>query len=902
MIGKTLLHYRIDEKIGAGGMGVVYLAHDGKLARSVALKFLPDELAADPDRRGRFEREARLLASLNHANVGGIFGFESAEGAHFLVLEYVPGKTLAERIRERSLPLDEALRIALQVADGCAVAHERSIIHRDLKPENIKVTDEGHVSVLDFGLAKALDDGGSGADSSSGDVHTAAGMILGTTAYMSPEQARGSTLDRRTDLWSFGCVFFEMIAGSRAFPGKTAPDTIAAILEGVPDWDALPEGTPPRVRKLLTRCLTKKTRRRMQDFGEVRIELEDAIAELDAASSSRAGAGSAGAAGGSRLADRGARALDRRASLVVTASLATAGIALVALVWMLVRSGPGPVEVPDLRVERLSLELPRNEWFESSMSFALSPAGDAVAYFSEHADGSEILNVRRLDQWEPRSFGKMHYYDGPVFSPDGGRLAYVAEDALYVCRLDGDAPPEKIASVPGVIGIDWGDDGSIFYGPVTGDGVRRIPPGGGEAQSITTLLVNEGEFGHWSPLLLPDRDTVLFTVWKSGLDDVSVASMSLASRERRTLLEGAYDARYSASGHLLFGARGGLYAIAFDLATGRTSGDRVCVLPDVRTSPFECRVSIALGPDGTLYYQRQEEVGSWLVSLDRAGRETRLRDEKFGFSDPSYSPDGTAIAVTRSDPDEIDIWRLEVERGAWARLTRNGLYSSPCWSPDGTMVVANTVSTGASSIARFPADGSRPPEIWIHSEWDLTMHDWGRAGLVFNEWHPQRRADLYLQHVDEHGKLDSERRPLVVTDAYEGNAQLSPDERFLAYSSDESGTMEIYVRPFPEGDARWKISSDGGHEVRWNPRPGKREIFYRKGQRVYSVPFTVDPEFRPEAETFLFEGPYFDLRPHPTEDTFVACKYDESDLRSLAVVRNFTKELAQRVPTGKAAR
>ncbi|HLE70286.1 MAG TPA: protein kinase, partial [Vicinamibacteria bacterium] len=608
MIGTTLSHYQVLEKLGAGGMGVVYRARDTKLGRDVAIKVLPADVSHDAERLSRFEREARLLASLNHPHVATLHGFEEDSGTRFLVMELVEGETLADRIARGPILIDEALPFFRQMAEGLEAAHDKGIIHRDLKPGNVKITPAGNVKVLDFGLAKVFSAApASGPQSESPTVTRSpseAGVILGTAAYMSPEQARGKTLDKRTDVWSFGCCLFEALTGRAPFLGETVSDTLAKILETEPSWKALPGQTPSRIRELLARCLTKDPGMRLHDIADARVEIVKASeepAELPAAVATRV----------------------NRATL---AAIGVAGVFAAVALWSLTRS---PVTT-GRAVTRSILPLPEGERLARDVaapSVAISPDGRYIAFLTgvSSVTGSErSLSLRSLDEMEARAIEGSNGADNPVFSPDSQWVGFARDRTLLRTAVSGGAP-RRISSLGGTPrGVDWRGDELVFSGEVS-SGLFRVPAAGGEPEVLTVLHKERREKAHRFPQVLPGGDAVLFTLATStteSWDDASIAVGSMKTGEYKIVLEGGANARYSPTGHLVFAWRGALHAVTFDLENLEVTGQPVRVLEDVMTSPVGGAAEFALAENGSLVYapglSRTDDRR--VVWVDRDGR------------------------------------------------------------------------------------------------------------------------------------------------------------------------------------------------------------------------------------------------------------------------------------------
>ena len=880
LIGRALAHYRITAAIGAGGMGEVYRATDTKLGRDVALKLLPEAFAADPDRLARFEREAKVLASLNHPGIAHLYGFESTrlEGGttvHFLAMELVEGEDLAERLKRGPIPVDEAVAVARQVAEALEEAHEKGIVHRDLKPANVKVTPDGRVKVLDFGLAKAFTGdtaAGSSADLSQSptlaQTGTAAGIILGTAAYMSPEQARGKAVDKRADVWAFGVVLYEMLAGRRLFEGETVSDVLAAVLTREPDWRALPPSTPPSVLRLLHRCLERPVRKRLQAIGEARLVLEDPGPE---------GSGSAGTAPRWRR---------------VAAAIA-GGLALFAAGWLL-RPSPRAEEAP-LRKVDLSLG-------ELGGRPVLSPDGSRVAYV---ADGR--LLIRGLDRFEALDLSDADDVSYPSWSPDGGHLAYVRHGRAWTVSSDGGRPTE-LGAVPadlvGSGGSAWTSDGGIVLAGSDTVGLWEIPVGGGGGREILKIdRATEADFHEIAPL--PGNRGLIFTVHRKGGPADSIAL--LAGGARRVLVsvpgEGLTAPLYSPTGHLVYEretTNPGIWAVPFSLERLETTGAPFLAVPG-GSSPSVAR-------DGTLCFVRREDRPIELVRVSRGGavetvaelagtRTAQLasRPTLAGYralAGLSLSPEGTRVAISVGAPGPL--WVYDLERGSLSQLTGGAFaITRPVWTPRGDRVVyASARDARLWNLSSRRADAAGEEERLSTSDEvqaPLALSPDGRS-LVYLEGAAPTRGNLFERSPE----ASAEARPLFPSRAWGMAASFSPDGRWLAYESVESGRSEVYARPFPEGENRLQLSTEGGETPVWS-RSG--EVFYHAGGGLYSVSVAARGDalvgskpallFRTGGESRL--APVFDVTPDGQRFLMLRSRGSEH----VSLVFNWRRELAR---------
>jgi Tol biopolymer transport system component len=872
--GTRLGSYEIVTRIGAGGMGEVYRATDTKLGREVAIKVLPSELAGDPERLARFEREAKLLASLNHPNIAHVYGFESATLAdgsttHFLAMELVEGEDIAERLKRGSIPLDEALEIAKQIAQALEEAHEKGIVHRDLKPANVKVTEDGKVKVLDFGLAKAYageSPSGSGPDLSQSPTlahtGTAAGLILGTAAYMSPEQARGKAVDKRADVWAFGVLLYEMLTGRQLFAGETVSDVLAAVLTREPDWGALPATTPPGLRRLLCRCLERDPRRRLHDIADAHFDLEEP-------------APPAGGAGSGHPSDGAAvRSPVRR--LVGAAALTLLGILAGALaVGRLDRASA-------LRPVHFATALSLGEdLMQRGSGVVLSPDGTRIVFRSAH-DGRRGLFLRPLDQLDARFIPGTENATAPFFSPDGAWLAFfsVAPGSrgaeLMKTRLEGGAPinvgeTASSALAGFTVSGSWSEGGEILFSgssPV----IQRVSALGGRATAATELDASRGEQRHVQPVWLPGGRGLLYVAAAGGRQDVLVASGD--GSKGRVLVEGSTSPRYAATGYLLFVREKTLLAAPFDLRSLQLTGEPFPVVEGLDVSVYgSYRIArFDLSPNGTLAYLVDRPVGrnNHLVFVDRQGKATAAFEETGTYLVPRISPDGARVAYAAIDDQsgQRDVWIGDLKRGTRTRLTlARGASTDPIWTPDGQGVTyASTRDQGSVALYTSPADGSGEPTR-LSPGVDpggggrfLFPGTWLRdgSGLVFHA----------IETSDDIGILragSGTEEMLLAGRFAELEPSLSPDDRFMAYVSDESGRREVYVRSLHGAARRVQVSSEGGDEPVWSPRGG--EIFYRQGPRMIAVPVsTASGGVTLGTPAVLFEGRY-DVDPFNNDAT-----------------------------------
>ena len=804
--------YEIIAKIGAGGMGEVYRARDTKLDRDVALKILPEAFASNPERLARFEREAKTLAALNHPHIAHIHGLEESDGVRTLVLEFVDGPTLADRIAHGPIPVNEALTIARQIAEALEAAHDQGIIHRDLKPENIKVRTDGTVKVLDFGLAKALDPiSAATADVTASPTITApalmtgAGMIVGTAAYMSPEQARGKEVDRRTDVWAFGCVLFEMITGRRVFPGATVSDTIAAVLAQSPDWTALPPATPPRVRHVLARCFEKDPKQRWRDIADVRIELDD---------------GEAWRPQTDRVSPKTSRAAERAAWALLVALAAA-----VAVVTPMFRTAPAPAEI------RFNLLFPRGVAADSAQ-LAISPDGQQIVVAPSFGPQQPSpLWLRPLASTSGRLLTGTEGASFPFWSPDGQSIGFFADQKLK--RLDVNSQAIQIlADAPVARGGAWQANDTILFAPNATGPLSRVPATGGQPTVATHL--QKGQNDHRAPFILPDGLHFLYYARARGTPQVQGVHVArLDGTETKRLLDADGAAVYARSGHLLFPRQGELLAQSFDAIRLSLDGEAFRVADSVSVNPGISLASLSASASGPIAYGTDSIRRTQFAWFDRSGRrlETLGPPDQRSLANPSLSPDGSRIAFSRVVGGNWDVWLIDMQ-GAVSKFTSAlSLDWNPVWSPNGRQIFYQSDSNIHS---RSVTDGT--PEQALLSE----------RGLIYpSDVSPDGSVLLYTRDLGSSStdiwyvSLGADRtpHPFVQTAFQERDGQFSPDGKWVAYQSNEAGHFEIYLQPFPGAGNRIQVSAGGGQHVRW-ARNGSELFFIAADQRLTSIRVT----------------------------------------------------------------
>ena len=903
LIGRQIGSYKILSLLGAGGMGEVYRAKDTTLGREVAIKVLPRAFTSDPDRLARFEREARVLATLNHPHIGAIYGFEQSDPSpgtgqaamRALVLELIEGPTLAELLSgsglktQAGLPLSDALKIASQIAEALEAAHEKGIVHRDLKPANIKLTPDGVVKVLDFGLAKldvAEADARAASQSPTMTIGgTRDGIILGTAAYMSPEQARGQSVDKRTDVWAFGCVLYEMLTGRVAFAGHTISDTIAAILEREPDWKALPDTTLGSMRRLLQRCLEKNPRRRLHDIADARIEIDDAreapVVPVAA----------------------DARPAVRRLRVVLWTLCGLLAGGLIVGVAIRFATTPAPSGVT-----RFTITLPPNVELLRNL-IALSPDGRTLIYNGTDAAGSRLYK-RTLDTLESVPIRGTEGGVFPFFSPDGASVGFSVEGALKRVPLQGGAPvtiTEGNAQGVAQGGGTWLSDDTIVFD--SGNGLMRVPASGGQARQLTVL--DRGEGTHMWPIALPGNRAVLFTVHYGARDTQRIEAVSLQSGERTALVQGN-GAHVLPTGHLVFQRGGSLWVAPFDERRLRLTGPPTEVLEGILISPAWLPI-IAVTTSGSLAYATggaEPYPPRALVWVDRSGHEEPIDAPPRNWWWPQISPDGRRLGFHIMDPGNMDAWIYELDHGPLVRMTFHPLQDGyPLWSPDGKRVVFwSRQAGGADNLYLRSAALTGSDERLTTSRNSQVPFSWARDGklLVFQEDSPDTGMDIGVVPIEgEHTPTLLIRGP-----ADEAHPAMSPDGHWIAYQSNLSGRWEVYVQPFPDLSSRWQVSPQGGVSPIWNPNG--RELFYRNGRAMMSVPVAATGNaFTYGNPRVLFEGSYVPEDSDPTDarsyavtpdgQRFLMMKEEAPPPRvtQIVVILNWVEEMKRLVPAAR---
>ncbi len=825
--GTRLGGYEVVDGIGAGGMGQVYRARDPVLQRDVAIKIVNPDVCHHPDSMARLRREARALAALNHPHVATLHELAEFGGSCGLVMELVDGDTLSEVLARGRLSVEETIRLGAQIASALEAAHDRGLVHRDLKPANIKVTTDSSIKVLDFGLARSETDA---PDAAASTLMTSPGTVVGTAPYMSPEQARGAPVDRRTDLWALGCVLFEMLSGRRAFDGPSHSDIVAAVLEKEPDWSALPARAPVELRRLIRRCLQKDLRRRVRDAGDARLELEDALEPSST---------------GPPLPLRhSAASWPAMAGLLITG--AVLGIAA-SLMW---RDAPAT----DRSEIRFSMNLPDEERLAQSElgALAMSPDGRSLVYVAGRGNTTQLL-LRRLDAATSTPLSGTAAAITPFFSPDGEWIAFFADGNLKKVPARG-GNAVTIADAADGLGGSWGADGSIVFAAATGSALQRVSADGGTVSRASTLDVSSGEFSHRWPEFLPDGDTVLFTVGTVGeWDAAEIAAQSLQSGRRTSILKGGTNPRYLAPGHLAYAHDGAIWVAPFDANRLTLSGPATRVIEGVATSA-DGAAQFAISQSGTTVYHPNVPRSSrrLVIVADRA--HTPLAAPPHAYVTARVSLDGRKVLLGVSDEAE-HVWSYDLNAGTLAQLTFEAANRSPIWSADGRRVTFASNRNGALNLFTAPASADGPAERLTTADALQLPGSWSPDGevLAFMEQSPTTGRDVWLM------RRNGERTAFANTTADESAPRFSPDGRWIAYVSTESGPPHVYVRPANWSTPARQLSAASGVEPVW--RPDGMAVYFRSEGKLLVAPLTGGPG------RVVFDGPF-------EPGTFDAAGYD----------------------------
>jgi Tol biopolymer transport system component len=814
-------------------MGEVWRARDTRLSREVALKVLPASFSSDRDRLSRFEREAQVLASLNHPNIAAIYGVEEVAGATALVLELVEGPTLDERIARGRLPADEAVAIARQIAEALEYAHERGVVHRDLKPANVKLSPDGRVKVLDFGLAKAMAaDAAVRSDSAISptvtSLGTIAGVVLGTAAYMAPEQARGANVDRRADIWSFGAVLWEMLTGKRAFDGDTVSDTLASVLRAPIEWSEIPPATPRGVVRLLQRCLERDAKKRLRDIGEARIALDTLGAEPETAAS----------------AAPPVPPRSRFNTIVWAAAAVAIALAAVAMAGFLRRPAP------DRRVTRF--QIPTVAKLVGMTWPRISPDGRTLAFIGRDQNGKSSIWIRPLDAFAPYQLQDTEGAGRLFWSPDSRFVAYFIGRSQLKKSPAAGGPPQLICEANGGADGSWGSRGEILFDGRATDAIRRVTASGGEATQATHPDASKGEAGHAWPFFLPDgRHYVFLAMTRRVGEKASIRAGSLDAADSTVITPSDSRAEY-ANGYLVYVLQGTLVARRFDPDKLLASGEPIPLVEHVSVD-VNNTASFSVSDNGVMaFIQGETAAVSELVWLDRSGHEISKIGSPGPYGDVELSPDGSRLAYGFADTSGTsDIWVRDLKRDVASRLTfdpRNDIF--PVWSPDGRRIMFSSDRGGHFAVFARDANGAGTEQpVFSAEDAEVGVTDWSRDGrrLSLDLLPASRRWDIKLLPLEGTKQVID----YIVTDASEHGGRFSPDGRYVAYVSNESGTSEVYVQTFPAGGGKWQISNGGGAQPQW--RADGKELFYvAPGDTLEAVPVSTGATFEPGVPKALF--------------------------------------------------
>jgi serine/threonine-protein kinase len=919
VIGTALGPYQILSTLGVGGMGEVYRATDTNLKRAVAIKVLPASVAGDADRLGRFQREAEVLAALNHPNIASIYGLEKSGTATALVMELVEGPTLAEVIARGAMPIADALPIARQIADALETAHDQGIIHRDLKPANIKVRSDGTVKVLDFGLAKAIEPAGASSSSVlqaatiTSPALTQVGVILGTAAYMSPEQAKGHAVDKRSDIWAFGAVLYEMLTGQRPFRGDDVSETLASVLARQPDWTVLPKALPPLIRRLLRRCLEKDRTRRLADMSDARLDIDDALS-------------------GSEMEAPVAHPTSRtRERLAWASALLLVGLIAAATVTWANRQTPVPLETTRtiLSVAPGAEDSGANPLEQrgggarpTRTAVALSPDGKTLV-FSAIWGGTQQLYARRMDQLSATPIPGTSGGYSPFFSPDGQWVGFVAGRELRKVPLSG-GPAVTVCRAAELFGASWGDDGTIVFATQRNGGLWRVPATGGTPEALTT--VPPDEYSHRLPHVLPGSRAVVFTVLKGPnlWNDAQLVVRSLQTGTQTVLVTGGADGRYVSTGHVVYIHLGTLMAVPFDPVRLAVTGGPTGVIDGVMQAAHKGATYIAntlagqftVSDTGALVYLTGGTVAADDVSLvwvDRHGTIQPLGAPPRPYMVPDISPDGQRVAVTTLDTRQVASYDLV--RNALSPVSSDGNSDYGIFvPPDGKRVVFRS-GAGEGNLYWKAADGSGAVEQLVTSARSLTPASWSPDGqtLAVVQEGDTKEKDAFQFDIVMLSIGDRTTRAVIQSAANEMTPEFSPDGRWLAYVSNESGRHEVYVQPYPGPGERHLISTRGGEQPAWNANG--RELFYVQGgvyapggpTTLMSVSIATTPTFRAGTPEPLFDNPRlrigwgrsYDVAPDGRRFLLTYLKEPPPPLppAQMILVQHWFEELKRLVPT-----
>ena len=873
---REVSHYRILEKLGEGGMGEVYRAEDTSLKREVAIKVLPERFTQDAERLARFEREAQILASLNHPNVAAIHSFEHSDGVHFLAMELVEGETLAQRVAKGPLPVEEALEVFRQIAEGLEAAHESGVIHRDLKPANVNITPEGKVKILDFGLAKALEGEIPAADISHSPTRTgemtSAGVILGTAAYMSPEQARGKPVDKRTDIWAFGCVLYEALTGRQGFGGETISDCIAKVLQKEPDWEALPEKTPWRIQDLLRRCLQKDPHDRLHHIADARIEISVVLSEPF----------------GTTPVGVEAR-LPRSSWQRVLPWALLGGVAIVILAWTLLDFGEALEQSHSYHFLISPPETVLRSGGPSLGRPSISPDGRLLAFNGVGPDGKRLIFVRPMDSLTSQSLSGTEGSGDIFWSADSLFIGFFAGGRLKKIRASG-GPAQTLCDVPPGSGT-WNREGDILFSQ-DGEGIHRVSDSGGTSTPVTRLREEAGEV-HDAPHFLPDGRHFLYAVHSPEPETQGLYVGSLDSAESKRISPHSYNRPvYAEPGYLLFPQQQTLMAQPFDLSAYQLQGQAVGVVQQLRTAWWQSYFSVS--ENGSLVYRRSTSSQSGLVWFSRTGKRLGTIGKVDDYRQIVLSPDETRLAMQLGD----DIWMVELARDAFSRVTLDpALETDPVWSPDGRELLFASRRAGKFELFQKLVGGTQEEMRLFSSDKAIFPEDWSEEGHIVFASTGGREVFVL--------PLSGDREPDSVLEAPFGSNEyhFSPDGRSIAYNSAESGRWEVYVASFPEFGDKQLVSVSGGVQALW--REDGRELFYLSldGQLMATETELGSPlkigTPRPLFPTKVDVSPFLDQYCVSGDGQRFLVIESPEVANDIIVVVNWFEELKRLVPTGE---
>jgi Tol biopolymer transport system component len=871
--GISLLHYRLADKIGVGGMGEVWKATDTTLGRDVAIKILPAEFASDSERLARFEREAKVLASLNHPNIAGIYGLHEADGVRFLAMELVPGEDLAERLKAGALPFSEAMDVAGQIAEALEAAHDQGVIHRDLKPANVRITPDGKVKVLDFGLAKAIESAttsGPGRDIGMSptitSLGTVAGVILGTAAYMSPEQARGKAVDKRADVWGFGCLVFEMLSGARPFEGDTISDTLAAVLAKDPDWSKLPSTVPPRVVELLKRCLEKDVKKRLRDVHDLRLALGDNFLFFGSAEKKEI--------------------VQPRSTMVMIIG-AIAILTTVVAGWALTRSAPAAATA---RLTRLSLARPENPGNSGPGSFAIAPDGSAVVFSLAKETGEGYLWIRDFDDPVGRVVQGTENATYPFWSPDSRHIAFFADGKLKRIPRSGGAV-QKVCDAANGRGGAWSSSGTIVFAPNPYSPLFKVSADGGVPEAATTLDATGGVNSHRFPCFLPDGKHFTYGVMpevQPNLYPIGLASLDDSAGKR--LLLSRTSPRYAPPGYLIFARDQAVVAQRIDLNTLTMVGDVIPLVDRPAVAGSITGVSnVDCARDGTLVYDEIDRRPTDVVAVSRDGRPVKTVLRHPGAAAyATLSHRGDRLAMLDYSDEGSTLWIVDLSAGTEGRLTPpDQTVFGIAWTPDDTRLLSNTMQAGNRTLMSIDSRSGEQRVVRPMDSWEVPTSIAPDGTILLDTLVAGRLTDIvYVSRGEGTGSS-----AYLATPANEGSASISPDGRFVAYTSDASGRQELYLDTFPEHTAARRVSTDGGSGASW--RADGRELYFGAGRAVVACDVKTSPSIAVGKPHVLFEVPK-DIRgvaSGPDGDEFLLQLAVGENPSSLTVVQNWSAQL-----------